>query len=93
VPINLLTVFIAWPWLAAVPAIFFFWLNSRFHLRVTLFTSLLWTVYLFWELGIWAHLFSDGDSNIRIDLLLIYPLLAVLSALSIGWVLVSMYRG
>jgi len=43
----------------------------------------LWLVYFFYEQAIKSGLACSGDCNIRVDLLLIYPLLGVVSIIAI----------
>ncbi|MCF6320696.1 MAG: hypothetical protein L3J32_02880 [Rhizobiaceae bacterium] len=86
---EVFAIFTTSPWLAAIPALLFFWMYNRFKLKVILYTALLWAVYLIYELGIYFGLLCDEDCNIRIDLFAIYPLLAVMSLLAIAWVVFS----
>jgi hypothetical protein len=41
-----------------------------------------WLLYGVYEIGIRHHVFCSGDCSIRLDLVLIYPLLAALSAIA-----------
>ena len=68
------TLLIEHPWLSLAPAgaLFFLWRWSRAH--TALIATLLWTGYVAWEYAI-GH--AGPDADIRIDLLLIYPVLAV----------------
>jgi hypothetical protein len=46
----------------------------------------IWLLYGPYELAMRAHWLCSGECNIRVDLLLIYPALAVVSLLGlIGW--------
>lgn len=49
-------------------------------------TAVLWLLYAAWEWGIQRN---SPDANIRIDLLLIYPILAIMSVISI----IQLFRG
>ena len=89
---DLFAVFIEQPWIALVPAVIFFLLYSPFRLKFVLTAALLWTVYSIYELAIWAGLFCDQDCNIRIDLLAIYPILAVISGLAILRIFWAIFR-
>jgi hypothetical protein len=69
------TVLIAYPWLSLVAATLLLWLWWRSRSTVTLVAGLLWIAYAAWEYAV-----REGpDANIRIDLLLIYPLLAAVT--------------
>lgn len=69
------TILIGCPWLALLPAGLLLALWALSASRVVLVTALLWVAYLAWELFV-----TEGpDANIRLDLLLIYPVLLVLT--------------
>lgn len=86
-PSHLLGVFIVWPWLALLPAAVFSVLAwTRRHAVVTV-TALAWLAYAAWETGMKLRLLCSGECNIRVDLLLIYPGLLLLSIASVVVVL------
>lgn len=68
-----------YPAIALIPAAIFFGIYwwSRKHLALG--TAIAWSLYLAYELGMKLHVLCSGDCNIRVDLLLIYPALIVLS--------------
>ena len=82
-PGILLGIFIAWPALALVPAavVGYFYIGSRS--RVVLVTALLWLAYFPYELGMKLRILCSGECNIRVDLLLLYPALLLLTVVSI----------
>lgn len=83
---DLLGIFIAWPALALVPAAGFAWLYLQCRQRVVLIATLVWLGYFPYELGMKLRLLCSGECNIRIDLLLFYPVFAVLSLLAlVAW--------
>ena len=83
---NLLGLFIVWPWLALIPAIAFSILFSRRRRGVILLTALAWIAYFPYELAMKLRVLCTGECNIRVDLLLFYPLLLGLSvAALIAW--------
>lgn len=47
------------------------------HPRPLLFASIAWLVYAAWE---WLVLIKTPEANIRVDILVIWPVLAILSA-------------
>lgn len=48
-----------------------------------LFTAVAWLVYAVYEYLMYARILCSGECNIRVDLLLIYPVLLVCSILAI----------
>ena len=75
----LFVVFIEWPWLGLVPAVIFLALHRRSGRGVAAGAALAWVLYSLYEYGMHRRWLCSGECNIRVDLLLIYPLLAVLS--------------
>jgi len=71
--------FIAAPWLALVPAALFaaLWLAGRGALSLT--AALAWGAYAPYEWAVHARILCSGECNIRIDLLLMAPVLLVLT--------------
>jgi len=82
-PGKLLGLFIAWPVLALVLAAIFGILYFRRRSRVVLATALSWLAYFHYELGMKLRILCSGECNIRVDLLLLYPVLLVLSVISL----------
>ena len=75
-----LGVFITYPWLAAaVGALFAIqgWRRQRWGV-VTV--GVLWGLYALYETGMHQRWLCSGECNIRVDLLLIYPVLLLFSA-------------
>ncbi|MGU3499125.1 hypothetical protein [Mycobacterium sp. C31M] len=73
-------VLIAHPWLAVLAGTALLALWWRSCSRWAAAAAAAWIAYAGWELFV-----TEGpDANIRIDLLLIYPVLAVLSVIAIG---------
>ena len=80
---QILGIFIAWPFLALVPAVVFaFLFVSRRHI-VILVASLMWLAYFPYEQAMKLRILCSGECNIRVDLLLAYPILALASALAV----------
>ena len=75
---------VEYPLLATFPFLvltgLYLWTKRRFILIV----ALCWAFYIPYEYGMKWRLLCSGECNIRVDLLLIYPSLAVLSVISIG---------
>ena len=79
-----LAILIAYPWMAVVPAILFFYLHSILKARVILVTAILWLAYVPYEYAMKLRLLCSGECNIRVDLLLIYTVLVAMSLVSTG---------
>jgi hypothetical protein len=75
--------FIAWPWLALAPAALFLALNARVRRTSVAAAGVLWLVYAGYEYGMQRRWLCSGECNIRVDLLLIYPVLLVLSIVAL----------
>lgn len=76
-------ILIAYPWLALVASSYFalLWLIRRHRMSAVL--ALLWACYAGYEFLMHARVLCTGECNIRIDLLLIYPVLLVLSIVAV----------
>ena len=74
---------IALPMLALLPAGFLaalHWISRR---KATLVAAGSWFCYFWYEWGMKLRILCSGECNIRVDLLLIYPLLFVISLAAI----------
>ena len=80
-------VFIAQPILGLIPGVLFLVLARLQHSRFALVTGVVWIAYTFYEAGMYMRILCSGECNIRIDLLLIYPVLAILTVAAIVRVL------
>ena len=78
------TLLIDHPWLALLVATALALVWRSCLSRTALVAAVLWVAYAAWEITVSEHRL---DANIRIDLLVIYPLLAVLTVLAVwsGW--------
>ena len=79
---RLLSSFIGWPALAAVPAAVFLLLYRRVGRPVVRAAAIVWLCYGLYEYGMKRRILCSGECNIRVDLLLIYPALLVLSVVA-----------
>ena len=82
-PGRLLGVFIAWPALALVPAVIFGALYAYGRRKLVLVTAIAWLAYFPYELAMKLRILCSGECNIRVDLLVLYPVLVVLSVASV----------
>jgi hypothetical protein len=80
---TILGVFIGWPFLALLPAALFLTLYFRGRRPIVLFASLAWITYFPYEQAMKLRILCSGECNIRIDLLLLYPLLILISILAV----------
>jgi hypothetical protein len=85
-------ILIAWPWLALVPIILFSWFFARVKKGAILVVAILWLGYLPYEYGMKLRLLCSGECDIRVDLLLIYPILILGSVIGLA-VFASALRG
>ena len=80
---RLLGVMTQWPWLALLPAtallVVYRWRRSRVALAV----AALWALYAPYEWAMRERILCSGECNIRIDLLLLYPALLLLTVLAL----------
>jgi hypothetical protein len=77
------SLFIEWPLLAALPALALLWAYRLSRRRSTLYAALAWLAYIPYELAMHWRWLCSGECNIRVDLLLIYPVLVLLSLVGI----------
>jgi hypothetical protein len=79
----ILGIFVGWPYLTLVPAALFAGLYFRCRRPVVLVSALAWLAYYPYEQAMKLRILCSGECNIRVDLLLLYPILALLSVLAI----------
>jgi hypothetical protein len=77
------SLFIEWPLLAIVPSVVFLAAYGATRRRLTAAAGLAWLLYAAYEMAMRLRWLCTGECNIRVDLLLIYPLLAFLSVVAI----------
>jgi hypothetical protein len=75
-------ILIQYPFLAAVIGLVFVGLGRWARRRVVIGAGVVWLFYAAYETGMRQRWLCSGECNIRIDLLLIYPLLLLLSAVA-----------
>lgn len=86
-PVEVMGIMIAYPWIALIPAALLAALFMWCRRRLVLVAAVLWMIYALMEYGNKLRLLCSGECNIRVDLLLIYPLLllATLAAVIIAF--------
>jgi hypothetical protein len=77
------SLFIEWPLLAIVPGVVFLGVYRASRRRWAAAAGIAWLLYAAYEMGMRLRWLCTGECNIRVDLLLIYPLLAFLSVAAI----------
>lgn len=73
------TIFVAYPLFALLPAAVFaalYWASGR---RLVAAAAVLWCLYAVYEYAMHRRLLCSGECNIRVDLLLLYPVLWIVS--------------
>ena len=71
--------FIEQPLLAIVPGLVFLALYARSRRGAILVAGIAWLAYAVYEVAMDQRWLCSGECNIRVDLLLIYPVLLLLS--------------
>jgi hypothetical protein len=75
--LGAMALFLEYPILAAVVGLVLLGLGQRAHRRFATGVGLAWFLYGIYEFGMKQRWLCTGECNIRIDLLLIYPVLLV----------------
>ena len=78
-----MSLFIEWPFLAIVPGVVFLVAYQAQRRRWAAAAGLAWLLDAAYEMGMRLRWLCTGECNIRVDLLLVYPLLAFLSVAAI----------
>jgi hypothetical protein len=76
--------FIFWPWLALMPAFGFLFAYVKTKQTLTWITALIWLAYFGYEQAMQLRILCSGECNIRVDLVLIYPVLLILSVTALS---------
>ena len=84
----ILGIFIYWPFLALVLALVFGGLYFRCRRPVILVASLAWLAYFPYEQAMKLRILCSGECNIRVDLLLFYPILVLLTI----WAIIAFFK-
>ena len=87
-----MTILIELPWLGLIPAALFLAAHRASGGRLALVAGLAWLVYVPYEYAMLRRWLCSGECNIRVDLLLVYPALVLISAAAAVAVLRSAAR-
>ncbi len=77
-----MAILIEYPFLAGSIGLVLVGLGRWARRKIVVGVGLIWLVYAVYETGMQQRWLCSGECNIRIDLLLIYPLLLVVSAVA-----------
>jgi formate hydrogenlyase subunit 3/multisubunit Na+/H+ antiporter MnhD subunit len=86
--LSIMAIFTQYPWLAAVIGVLLVGLGRSRARRTAIVVGVIWLLYAVYETAMRLRWLCSGECNIRVDLLLIYPLL--LAATLVG--IVSLLR-
>jgi hypothetical protein len=81
--VSLLSILIVSPWLALLPALAFAAIGYRSHRTAAWVAAVVWLLYAVYETAMKRRILCSGECNIRVDLLLLYPFLLVLSLIAV----------
>ena len=81
--LQVMAAMIEYPLLALVPAALLLALYLFTKRRLIAIAAGLWLAYVPYEYAMKLRLLCSGECNIRIDLLLIYPLLLIMSVIAV----------
>lgn len=80
---ELFGILVIFPWLALLPAVFFAYLYRRSKRPMATVAATCWALYSIYEFSMYQRWLCSGECNIRVDLILIYPVLIVLSIVAL----------
>src|SRR5688572_14403943 len=80
---RMMAIFITYPWLAALVGVPLVAAGRRRGRRAALVAGLAWLAYAVYETGMKQRWLCTGECNIRVDLLLVYPILLVLTLIAV----------
>jgi hypothetical protein len=75
--LGVMVVFVEHPYLAAIIGIFLLAVGWRTRRRTAKVVGVIWLLYALYETGMQQRLLCSGECNIRIDMLLISPVLLI----------------
>jgi hypothetical protein len=80
---RFLGIFVGHPWLALIPALAFAVIGFRRNRAVAHAAAVAWLLYAVYEEAMTRRILCSGECNIRVDLLLLYPALVMLSLVAV----------
>jgi len=80
---SVLSIFVEFPWLALLPAILLGAMGYRYHRALARIAAMAWLLYAAYEMAMRLKFLCPGECDIRVDLLLIYPILLALTVAAV----------
>lgn len=74
-----MTIFTQFPYLAIPIGVLYFWIYQKAKLKIALLTGWCWCFYAVYEALMHFRILCSGECNIRVDLLVLYPVMIFLS--------------
>lgn len=87
-----MAILIEHPFLALVPAALFAALFAKSKDRFVLVALVFWLTYLPYEYGMKLRILCSGECNIRVDLLVLYPALILVSLVALVVFTITAWR-
>jgi hypothetical protein len=81
--LSMMGIFVEYPWLAAVIGLLLVGLGRYRSRRTAIVVGVIWLLYAAYETAMRLRWLCSGECNIRVDLLLIYPLLLATTVVGI----------
>jgi hypothetical protein len=78
-----MAILVTQPWLAAIPGAGLLALRAASRRHIILVAAVTWLLYVPYEYGMKWRVLCSGECNIRVDLLILYPTLAVLALIGL----------
>ena len=79
--LSMMGIFIVYPWLAALIGVALLVLGRGG--RAAAVAGVAWLLYAVYETGMKQRWLCSGECNIRVDLLLVYPLLLIMTVIGV----------
>jgi hypothetical protein len=80
---TMMGILIQYPWLAALLGVLLVGLGRGRRRRTPIVVGVIWLLYAAYETAMRLRWLCTGECNIRVDLLLLYPLLLAITAVAI----------
>jgi hypothetical protein len=81
--LSIMAIFTQYPWLAAGIGVLFVGLGQQRRRPTVIVVGVIWLLYAAYETAMRLRWLCSGECNIRVDLLLIYPLLLAITVVGI----------
>jgi hypothetical protein len=81
--LSVMAIFIQYPWLAALVGVLMLTLGRSRGRGAAVAAGITWLLYAVYETGMKQRWWCTGECNIRVDLLLAYPILLVVTVVGV----------